>query len=300
MKDDTILLDESTRRKLDQLMLVASKVRAGAIKGERRSSKRGTSIEFADYRNYAPGDDLRRLDWNLYARLERPYVKLYEDEEDLAVHLILDASTSMAFPLEGEPTHNKFLYARRLLAALAYVALVNNDRLMLTVLRGGELEHFGPSRGRSQTVAMLKYVHELKAYGVTDLNIALNDYATRAARPGLTVVISDMFSMSGYIDGLNALLAKGHEVAMLHVLSPEEVNPPLSGDLRLIDAESGQAQEVSLDAGIRDLYVRRLESWRDEMRRECSRRGVHYLPLESGTLWEKAILYDLRRVGIIK
>ncbi len=106
--DDTILLDESTRRKFDQLMLVASKVRVGAIKGERRSNKRGTSIEFADYRNYAPGDDLRRLDWNLYARLERPYVKLFEDEEDLAVHLILDASASMAFPLEGDPAHNKF------------------------------------------------------------------------------------------------------------------------------------------------------------------------------------------------
>jgi len=298
--DYAILLDESTRRKFDQLMLVASKVRVGAIKGERRSNKRGTSIEFADYRNYAPGDDLRRLDWNLYARLERPYVKLYEDEEDLAVHLILDASASMAFPLEGEPTHNKFLYARRLFAALAYIALVNNDRLMLTVLRGGELEHFGPSRGRSQTVAMLKYAHSLKAQGVTDLNVALKDYATRASRPGLAIVISDMFSPSGYVEGLNALLGKGHEVAVLHVLSPEEIMPPLSGDLRLIDAESGQAQEVSLDAGIRDLYVRRLESWRDEMRRECSRRGVHYLALESGALWEKTILYDLRRVGIIK
>ncbi len=300
MVDETILLDEPTRRKFDQLMLTASKVRTGAIKGERRSNKRGTSIEFADYRNYAPGDDLRRLDWNVYARLERPYVKLYEDEEDLAVHVILDASASMAYPTdESEPTHNKFLFARRLLAGLAYIALINNDRVMLSVLHSGQMEHFGPSRGRSQTVAMLKYVHGLKANGMTDLNIALKDYATRANRPGLTVVISDMFSASGYLDGLNALLGRGHEVVLLHVLAPEEITPPLTGDLRLIDVESGQAQEVSLDAGIRDLYMRRLEAWRDEIRRECSRRGVHYLALEAGALWEKTILYDLRRVGVI-
>lgn len=301
MADETILLDEATRRKFDQLMLTASKVRAGAIKGERRSNKRGTSIEFADYRNYAPGDDLRRLDWNVYARLERPYVKLYEDEEDLAVHVILDASASMDYPTdESEPTHHKFLFARRLFAGLAYIALINNDRVMLTVLHSGEMEHFGPSRGRSQTVAMLKYAHGLKPNGVTDLNIALKDYATRANPPGLTIVISDMFSASGYLDGLNALLGRGHEVVLLHVLAPEEITPPLTGDLRLIDVESGQAQEVSLDAGIRDLYMQRLESWRDEIRRECSRRGVHYLTLEAGALWEKTILYDLRRIGVVR
>lgn len=301
MADETILLDEATRRKFDQLMLTASKVRAGAIKGERRSNKRGTSIEFADYRNYAPGDDLRRLDWNVYARLERPYVKLYEDEEDLAVHVILDASASMDYPTdESEPTHHKFLFARRLFAGLAYIALINNDRVMLTVLHSGEMEHFGPSRGRSQTVAMLKYAHSLKPNGVTDLNIALKDYATRANRPGLTIVISDMFSASGYLDGLNALLGRGHEVVLLHVLAPEEITPPLTGDLRLIDVESGQAQEVSLDAGIRDLYMQRLESWCDEIRRECSRRGVHYLTLEAGALWEKTILYDLRRIGVVR
>lgn len=300
MADDITLLDEPTRRKFDQLMLVAAKVRAGAIKGDRRSNKRGTSIEFADYRNYAPGDDLRRLDWNVYARLERPYVKLYEDEEDLAVHLILDASASMAFPAEGDTAYNKFLFARRLFAGLGYIALVNNDRLMLTVVRRAALEHHGPSRGRSHTVGMLKYVHGLEADGVTDLNQALKDYASRAPRPGLTVVISDMFSPTGYLEGMNALLAKGHEVVLLHVLAPDEVHPPLTGDLRLIDSETGQAQEVSLDPDIRELYMRRLEAWRDDIRKECSRRGVHYLPLETNPLWEKTILYDLRRVGVVK
>src|SRR5215216_4308826 len=146
------LFDEKTRRKLEQLMLAASRVRSGAIKGERRSTKRGTSIEFADYRNYAPGDDLRRLDWNIYARLDRPLTKLYEDEEDLAVHLILDASASMNWPEDGDAEHNKFDYARRLLAALGYISLTTNDRMLFTVAGRGEMQHFGPVRGRGYGV----------------------------------------------------------------------------------------------------------------------------------------------------
>src|SRR5215470_7707062 len=125
------LFDETTRRKLEQLMLTAWRVRAGAIKGERRSTKRGTSIEFADYRNYTPGDDLRRLDWNIYARLDRPLTKLYEDEEDLAVHLIIDTSASMDW---GEAELYKFDYARRLVAGLGYISLATNDRLMIAAL----------------------------------------------------------------------------------------------------------------------------------------------------------------------
>ncbi len=131
--NDALLLQETTRRKLDQLTLVARKVRAGAIKGDRRSTKRGTSIEFADYRNYAPGDDLRRMDWNVYARTDRPYIKLLEDEEDLAVHLLLDTSGSMDWPNDREipEDYNKLLFGRRLLAGLAYIALSSNDRLMM-------------------------------------------------------------------------------------------------------------------------------------------------------------------------
>src|SRR3990170_2287704 len=122
------IFDEKTLRKLDRLMLVANKIRAGAIKGERRSTRRGTSIEFADYRNYVRGDDLRRVDWNIYARLQRPFIKLLEDEEDLAVYLVLDASASMDWPRAGGRTLHKFVYAQRVLAGLAYIALGSGDR----------------------------------------------------------------------------------------------------------------------------------------------------------------------------
>ncbi|NDJ60773.1 MAG: DUF58 domain-containing protein [Chloroflexi bacterium] len=305
MSEPHQLFDEKTRRKLEQLILSASRVRSGAIKGERRSVKRGTSTEFADYRNYAPGDDLRRLDWNIYARLERPLTKLYEDEEDLAVHLLLDASASMDWPTEGDPDAIKFTFARRLFAGLGYTSLTTNDRLLMTVVGGkgsapSQLHHFGPARGRAYGVAMLGFVNDLEAGGIADWNDALYSYALRAGRPGLALVITDMFSPTGYIEGFNALLGKGYEVGLIHVLSRDEVEPPITGDLRLVDVETGQPQEVTIDAAMRELYMRRLAAWQDELRFECRRRGMHYIPIVTDSAWEKVILYDLRRLNLIK
>jgi uncharacterized protein (DUF58 family) len=297
---DQPLFDEPTRRKLEQLMLSASRVRAGAIQGERRSKKRGTSIEFADYRNYVPGDDLRRLDWNIYARLERPLTKLFEDEEDLAVHLILDTSASMNWPTDGDTGLNKFDYGRRLIAGLGFVSLATNDRLLVTAADQGDMKYFGPARGRGYSLRLLNFMTNLKAGGATDLNAELKAYTLRSGRPGLCIIVSDLFSPPGYIDGLNALLGKGHEVALVHLLAPDEVEPPIGGDLRLIDVETGQPQEVTIDAGMRALYVRRLEAWRDDIRADCARRGVHYLAVETRTPWEKLILYDLRRIGVVR
>jgi uncharacterized protein (DUF58 family) len=300
-----LLLEDAIRRKLDPLMLVARKVRAGVMKGDRRSTKHGTSIEFADYRNYTQGDDLRRLDWNVYARTERPYIKLLEDEEDLAVHVLMDASMSMDWPKESDndtsEAHHKLLYAKRLMAGLAYVALSVNDRLMLSALRGvGENATFGPARGRAQTVPMLRYAHGLSSGGVVNLSASLKAYASRASRAGLCFIISDLFSADGYIDGLNALIGRGHEVILLHTLAPDEVTPPLAGDLRLLDVETGQAQEVSIDAGMRTLYMQRVTAWRDEIRAECTKRGIVYVPIVTDTAWEKVLLYDLRRLGVVR
>ena len=300
MADNPLLLDESIRRRLDRLQLVPKQVRAGAIKGERRSKKRGTSIEFADYRNYSPGDDLRRLDWNVYARLERPYIKLLEDEEDLAVHVLLDASASMNYPEEGTVDEKKSLYARRLFSALGYIGLSTNDRVMMSAINDQGMESFGPSRGRGQTVGMLRYVHALETRGVTDLNQALHDYTLRVNRPGMVFVISDMFSPTGYIDGLNALVGRGYEVVLIHVLAREEVEPSITGDLRLIDVESGDGQEVSMDSFMRDLYIKRVQEWRDEIRNECNRRNIQYVSAVTDYAWEKVILFDLRRLGVIK
>jgi uncharacterized protein (DUF58 family) len=299
MTDDK-LFDEKTRRKLDQLMLVATRVRAGAMKGERRSIKRGTSIEFADYRNYVRGDDLRRLDWNIYARLEKPFIKLLEDEEDLAVHLLLDSSRSMDWPGDGERDQQKFFYGQRLLAGLATIAMGSNDRLTLATLNDSRQAGFGPVRGRGHSLGMLRYVSALKPDGTTDLNTTLRDYALRAGRPGLCFLISDLLAPAGFMEGLSVLQGKGYEVAILHLLARDEVEPPMGGDLRLIDIETNQPQEVSIDGGMRDLYMQRLTEWQDSIRTDCLRRGVHYVPVITDTPWEKVILYNLRRLGTVK
>jgi uncharacterized protein (DUF58 family) len=297
---DQPLFDEKTRRKLEQLMITASRVRAGAIKGERRSTKRGTSIEFADYRNYTPGVDLRRLDWNIYARLDRPLTKLYEDEEDLAVHLILDTSASMDWGGESHPEFYKFDYARRLIAGMGYISLMTNDRLIVAAVGEGGIKQFGPARGRGYSLRLFNFINDLKPRGVADLNTALHDYALRAGRPGLIVIVSDLFSPTGYADGLNTLLGKGNEVGIVHVLSPDEIEPPLAGDLRLVDIETGAAQEVTIDGGMRQLYIERVQAWRDGIRADCVKRGVHYLPIETDYAWEKVILSDLRKLGVVK
>lgn len=299
----SVHFDEPTLRKLDQLSLVAARVRAGRMKGERRSTKRGVSIEFADYRDYARGDDLRRVDWNVYARLQRPFVKLFEEEEDLAVHVILDASRSMNWP-EGDEAareRNKFQFAVRLAAALGHIAVAAGDRLTVTAFWGGAPPvRFGPVRGRGVTARLIKFLSALTTAGAVDLNQSLRDYALAADRPGLSFVLSDLFAPAGYQSGLSALQSGGHEVGLLHLLSPEEIDPPLAGDLRLIDSETGEPQEVSVDGSLRDLYRRRVQGWRGEIEAYCLKRGVHYVPINTDARWDQIVLHQMRKRGMVK
>ena len=307
---------EAFLRKLDRLSLVARRVRAGQVAGERRSTRRGTSVEFADYRDYTRGDDLRRVDWNIYARLERPFVKLFEEEEDLAVHLLLDGSGSMDWGGEGDggtrrggeggtrrggEDENKWVYARRLAASLGYVALVTGDRLTIANLQSlpSNLQ-FGPVRGRGHALRLFEWLGGLEAGDVTDLNAGLRAYSISGGRPGLLVLISDLFSPAGYVEGLTALLARGYEVAVIHVLAPDEVEPVLTGDLRLLDVETGEPQDVTIDGGVRALYHRRLTAWRDEIRVACRARDVHYVPVETDIPFDRVVLYDLRQAGLVK
>lgn len=295
------IFDEKTLRKLNKLQIVAKHVRAGQMKGERRSVRRGTSIEFADYRNYARGDDLRRLDWNVYARLDRPFIKLFEEEEDLAVYLLLDASASMDWPREGNPDEHKFTFAQRVIAGLAYISLGSGDRLFVASL-GGKRRNamWGPLRGRGYTLGMLDFIGGLEADSVVDLNTSMRDFAMRTTRPGLCIIVSDLMSATGYQDGLSALQARGHEVTLIHVLSPDEVTPALTGDLQLLDIETNATQDVSVDEGMRDLYVKRLLAWRDEISGFCTKRGIHYATIETSTAWDELILFELRRLGVVK
>jgi len=298
-----MLFDESTLRKLNQLTLVASRIRSGAIKGERRSSKRGSSVEFADYRDYTPGDDLRRLDWNIYARLERPFIKLLEEEEDLAVHILLDGSKSMDWPappgLETENGLHKFRYALRMAAGLGAVALASGDSLSVGFLQNERVAaEFGPTRGGAALPRLFRFLESLEPGGETNLDAALKAYSTIPRRAGLLVLISDLFDAGQ--DNILLHLRRKHEAALLHILSPDELDPPLAGDLQLLDTETGYAQDVSLDSGLRALYRERAQAWLQSIQASCRKHAIRYLDITTSRPWEQVILLEMRKAGVVK
>jgi len=293
-----MLFDESTLRKINQLTLVASRVRAGAIKGERRSARRGSSVEFADYRNYVPGDDLRRLDWNIYARLDKPFTKLLEEEEDLAVYIVLDASASMNW---REQELNKFDYARKLAAGLGAIALSSGDLLSMAVLQNGRVAaEFGASRGSAALPRFFQFLESLAPQGKTDLNAALRQYAIHPRRAGLLILISDLLVEDGFQLGLRSLLGRGNEVALVHLLAPDEVEPNLAGDLQLLDIETNAAQEVSIDGGLRNLYSARFREWIQSTQDDCRKQGIKYIHAVTDKSWDKVLLLEMRKAGLVK
>ncbi len=294
-----LVFDESFLRKLEQLILIADRVRVGAMKGERRSHKKGSSIEFADYRNYTRGDDLRRLDWNIFARLERPFVKLFEEEEDLTIQLLIDASSSMDWP-EGEGKLNKFQYALRLAGALGYIGLASGDQVTVALIDDDNNRVWGPHRGRGNVMRMLQFLEGSKANGLTELNSSLKRWSVRAHRPGLLFLLSDLFSPSGFEDGLKALQSRGYDVGLIHLLSPDEIAPTVGDDVKLIDVETNAETEISLDAATLGLYRSRLERWRSEIASACAGRGIHYIPVSTDLRWDKLVLQTLRRKGVVR
>jgi len=293
-----MILDEITLRKLNQLSLVASRIRAGAIKGERRSTRRGSSVEFADYRNYAPGDDLRRLDWNLFARLEKPFIKLLEEEEDLAVHILVDASKSMDW---GSEEAHKFRYALRVCAAIGVIALSSGDNLTVASLSDGKIRgQYGPARGQQHLIPMFKFIETQSSSGKTALGAGINDYQRSNHRPGMVFLISDLLTREDWPAALLQLLSRGHECILIHLLSPDEIDPPLSGDLRLIDSETDRGQEVSLDTGLRQLYRNRLQTWREDIQKTCYKKGVQYMFTSTAHPWDQLVTLHFRKAGIVR
>lgn len=289
---------------LSRLRFVTRKRRRGGTWGERRSTRRGTGLEFADYRDYAPGDDPRRVDWNLYARLDRPYIRLYEEEEDLSVAVLLDGSASMGWTPEVQgatEASTRWTAALRLATALGAVALLSGDALTGELLQAGHIAApWGPGRGRVQLSRWETWGAMLQSAGATTLAPALQAFAARAGRPGLVLLISDGYDPAGMAEGVAALAARGHEVVLLHLLLPEELAPALRGDLRLVDAETGDKREVTIDRAMLAAYQQRLADWQGELRALMSKHGGRYALLRADVPLRRMVLEDLRRVGVLR
>jgi uncharacterized protein (DUF58 family) len=289
------LLDAEFMAKLDQLDVVSRKIFAGKLKGERRSKRRGTSVEFADYRNYVVGDDLRFIDWNIYGRLDRLFLKLFLEEEDLCLHVVVDASASMD---TGDPL--KSWAARRVAAALGYIGLANYNRVTATVFAEGVVGQVSNLRGRHRLEQLGRLLIHTPNEGGSDLVSAARHLARTRQGKGVMVIVSDFLAKTGYEQALRYLVGNRYDVYLLQVLSPQEIDPPLTGDLRLIDVEDGDLSEVSISAPLLKRYKANLESYCEGIKEFCSRRGAVYTFASSDVPFDRLILDYLRRRGLLK
>ncbi len=289
----TDILPPELMRRLDALDVISRKMLQGKLQGERRSKRRGQSVEFAEHRPYVAGDDLRFIDWNIYARLDRLFCKLFLEDLDLTVHVMLDVSASSGF---GDPP--KIRLMKQLAAALGYVALVNNNRATLTAYADGPVARAAELRGRSRVQRMVKLLGEVAPDGASNFTKTCR-HAAASGPPGVAIVISDFLYKEGYAEGLRALIGRGFDLYALQVLSPQEIDPPLEGDLRLLDVEDGERTEITLNAELMRLYRRNLAEWCAELERFCTRRGAVCLRTRSDEPVEKLVLRQLRRRGLL-
>jgi uncharacterized protein (DUF58 family) len=291
----TSLLDPEFLHKLEQLELVSRKIFLGRMKGERRSKRRGSSVEFADHRNYVVGDDLRHIDWNVYGRLDRLFLKLFLEEEDLHVYTLLDTSLSMDF---GDPT--KLLYGKQVAAALAFIGLVNHDRVVAETFSAQLAPGIQGVRGRSQMWRVVQYLESLEADGKSDLTAAAKAFAIRHAGKGIAVVISDFLDKRGYQEALRYLLARNLDLYVIHVLAREEVEPEIAGDLRLVDCEDGEVAEITVSAPLLKRYKDNLNAFVGGLKQWCTQRGIAYIFTTTDQPFDRLILNYLRERGLVR
>ena len=288
------ILDATFLKKLERLTLATRRPFSGQMKGEKRSLKRGSSIEFADYREYSLGDDLRYVDWNTAARLDKMFLKLFVEEEDLYLALLLDSSQSMDF---GSP--KKIHYAVRLAAALGYISLSNYDRVSVQTYADVLGRPMPTQRGRGGVLPFFNYLQGIKAGGTTSFATSLRRFASTVRYKGVAVVVSDFFDPD-WQEGMKALLARGYQVAVLHVLAEDEIKPTLLGDLRIIDSESGEAKEMSVNPQLMARYQQTLNAFCSEVEEFCHRYGIDYLRTSTAFPFEDLVLKYMRQNGMIK
>ncbi len=291
---DPTVFDEGFLRQLERLGVLMKQPVRGGLKGGRRSVKRGQSVEFADYRDYSLGDDLRQLDWNVYARLEKLFVKLFVEEEDVTITFLIDASPSMAY---GHP--QKLLFAKRAAAALGYIALAGEDRVVTTALAGRTARRHSGLRGSGRIFRLLGNLSGIQpAVGPTDLLVAARHAAAMLSGRGVVVLLSDLLDPSAD-RVIRELAATGSELIVLHTLSPEELDPPLEGDLRLMDAETGEGIDITVDLAALDDYRARLTAWQEGLEDLARKRRASYVPIATDTPLADLVFAELRRRRVV-
>lgn len=289
------LLTPALLNQLERLELVTRKIFRGQLKGERRSKRKGQSVEFADFRNYVPGDDLRLLDWNLYARLDKLIIKLFLEEEDLHFYTLIDASMSMDF---GEPT--KLQYAKQLAAALGFVGLVRADRVRIETLGQKPSERSPVLRGRHNVWRMLEQLEAIDAGETASLAEGVKNFCLRNSGRGIVLLLSDIMDKSGYEPALRYLMSHDMDCYVIQILSQEELEPDVKGDLKLVDCEDQDEAEITVSAPLLARYDRTLKAFTSGVQEFCNRRGMNYLLANTQTPVEQLVAQHLRRRGLVR
>ncbi|MCI0363053.1 MAG: DUF58 domain-containing protein [Phycisphaerales bacterium] len=292
------LLDSDLMSKLDQVDVMSRKIFAGKLQGERRSKKRGVSVEFADYRHYVHGDDLRFVDWNIYARLDRLFLKMFIEEEDLSLLIAIDSSASMNW---GNPS--KFVFCQRLAMALGYIGLANHNRVTLYGFDSGGVKPLPNLRGRRRTQEMGRWLVDLESGGASAFSDAMRSIALARQGKGVMIILSDFMFKEGYEKGLRYLAGGGYDTFCLQILAPEEVDPAkhgMAGDLRLTDIEDEDVAEVTVSAALLKRYKENLNAYCGKLRDFCVRRGMMHLSIESNTDMTTLLMEYLRKRGLLK
>ncbi len=280
---------------LERLFLISRQVMAGKLRAERRTKKRGSGLEFAEHREYNQGDDFRHIDWNLYGRLEKLFVRLYEEEEDIPVYVLFDVSASM---LEGEPV--KAVHAFRVASAIAYVTLAHLDRAVMLPFSAAMDQLPPPGRGKGRLFKMFHTIRNAPLGGVTDLVQASRSFVFRRPRRGHVVLISDFLTPAGYEDTINLLRYHRYRVVVVQVLSPQEMAPKLSGDLELLDVETGDTRSITVTAGLLRAYMAELEKYTQGLRSFCQDRAIPYFLSPSDQDLETLMLDVFRKGGLLR
>jgi uncharacterized protein (DUF58 family) len=290
------LLSPAFLVQLERLELVSRKIFRGRLKGERRSTRKGQSVEFADFRSYVPGDDLRFIDWNTYARLDRLFLKMFFEEEDLHFYALIDDTASMGF---GTPT--KLRYAEQLAAALGFIGLIRSDRVRIDTISQSAGVPGSVYRGRASSWRLFDQLSNLTlAAQPLSLNQGLKNFCVRNSSKGVVLVISDLLDKAGYQEGLKYLLSRQMDVYVIQVLSAEEIDPAVVGDLKLVDIEDQDIAEISVSPALLKRYKQTLAAFTSEAKDFCTRRGMSYLLASNQLPVEQLVSSYLRTRGLVR
>lgn len=289
------LFDDEFLKKIEYLYVMSKKVFAGKNKAERKTKKTATGIEFADHRNYAPGDDFRSLDWKIYGRTEKLLIRLFEEKEDLSIYFLIDCSGSMRSGHEA-----KFDYARKMAAALSFIGLCNMDRVSFIPFGDGVLDRMPLCSGRGQIFKIFKFLEKLESRGGTSFEEAFKTFAGSTHRRGLAVVISDLYNPGGYEQALNFLHFQQFETYVIHIVDPKEYAPEARGDVDLIDAETGERFAMTLTPWLKKQLKAAFEAYCTEIESYCSRRQMLYIRTPIDVSLDDIVLKIFRQGGFLK